>query len=392
MSPVPDPILVKSKPDRLSEPKTRNVDGLQSWQRDLAGAVRTAQELLTRLNLTAEDMERTDFAQAERQAGQTLSQSERQTGQISRLAAYDRQAAVQQGPVPDFPVLDFPVLVPDSFLKRMQPANPQDPLLLQVWPSSAEQIQAPGFVADAVGDLAARRAPGMIHKYHGRALLVAAGACAVHCLYCFRREYPYDHDPRTLEEWRPALQEIAADASISEVILSGGDPLMLNDVRLHTLCSQLDQIPHIERIRLHSRMPIVLPSRVTTELLNLPRRMRSQMIMVVHANHPQEIAADCQLALQKMVKNGIPVLNQAVLLRNINDDADVLEELCRRLINVGVIPYYLHQLDRVVGVSHFEVPHDTGRNLIEQLTARLPGYAVPKYVQEFPGQSSKTAL
>ena len=388
MSPVPDPILVKSQPDRLSEPKTRDAAGLQSWQRDLAGAVRTAQDLLTRLHLTPKDMTRTDFAQANQQARQTNSQF----GQIGPLSEPNGSAAVQHNAAPDFPAPDFPVLVPDSFLKRMQPANPQDPLLLQVWPSSAEQIQVAGFVADAVGDLAARRAPGLIHKYHGRALMVAAGACAVHCRYCFRREYPYHNDPHTLEEWRPALQAIANDASISEVILSGGDPLMLNDARLHTLCLQLDQIPHVERIRFHSRMPIVLPSRVTTELLNLPSRLRSQVMMVVHANHPQEIEADCKQALQKLVQNGIPVLNQTVLLKNINDRVDVLEELCRRLVNLGVMPYYLHQLDRVAGAAHFEVPHDTGRNLIQQLTARLPGYAVPRYVQELAGKSSKTAL
>ena len=360
MSTVPHVILVKTSPASVSTQKSGTENASSSWQRDLAAAIRTSEELFRRLQLSIDELEHNQHPQSH--------------GDGTALHS------------------NFPVLVPDSFIRRMTPGNWNDPLLLQVLPSAAEFQPLPGFVSDAVGDLAARRAPGLIHKYRGRVLLVAAGACAVHCRYCFRREYPYQNDPHRLDEWQPAMDAIAQDQSVREVILSGGDPLMLNDARLATICYQLDQISHVERIRIHSRMPIVLPSRVTADLLALPLSLRSQVIMVVHANHPNEIAGDCSDALQKMTRAGMPVLNQAVLLKRINDDVDTLEQLCRRLINLGVMPYYLHQLDRVQGTAHFEVATDLGQQLIDQLTTRLPGYAVPRYVREVPGAPSKTPI
>lgn len=360
MSTVPGTITVKSAVHGVS-PVNPAPDGpLQSWQRDLAGAVRCRTELLQRLRLDPRDLSSPDSP---------------------GLPSADSE-----------PESSFPLLVPLSYLNRMRPGDPQDPLLRQVWPTSDENQHVPGFVADAVGDLAARSAPGLLHKYQGRALLIAAGACAIHCRYCFRREYPYQHDPKRLDEWTPALETIAADTSIHEVILSGGDPLMLSDARLSTLCQLLDRIPHVERIRIHSRMPVVLPSRVTPELLGLSRSLRAQLILVIHANHPQEISEDCLSALRQLVRSGLPVLNQAVLLKGINDDVRVLAELCRRLVNMGVMPYYLHQLDRVHGTAHFEVPASRGREIIEQLTALLPGYAVPRYVREVAGADSKTPV
>ena len=286
----------------------------------------------------------------------------------------------------------FPVLVPENFLSRMQSGDRCDPLLRQVLALDAESVAVAGFVSDAVGDLAARRTQGVLQKYEGRVLLIAASACVVHCRYCFRRDYPYESEPRRLEDWQPALKEIAEYPSISEVIFSGGDPWMLSDQRLLTLCKQIDAIPHIERIRFHTRLPIVLPSRVTAELLHLLSDMRAQSIVVVHANHANEIVGDCESALRTLVKSGVPVLNQSVLLAGVNDSLEALESLSRKLINIGVMPYYLHQLDQVNGTAHFRVAESKGKELIRELAARLPGYAVPRYVQEIPGESGKSPI
>ena len=286
----------------------------------------------------------------------------------------------------------FPVLVPRSFLARMEVGNPQDPLLRQVLPVGEENVSVPGFVVDAVDDQAAKLAPGLLQKYRGRVLLMAAGSCAVNCRYCFRRHYPYSEEPRRLDDWEPAIQAIEQDQSVHEVILSGGDPLMLTDDRLAALVGRLEGIEHLTRLRIHSRLPIVLPDRVNPELIELLRGCRLQPIMVVHANHPHEIVGDCAEALRTLVRSGIPTLNQAVLLRGVNDQVEPLAELCERMIDLGVIPYYLHQLDRVAGTAHFEVPEATGLELIAKLRARLPGYAVPQFVQEIAGESSKTPV
>jgi EF-P beta-lysylation protein EpmB len=274
----------------------------------------------------------------------------------------------------------------------MRPGDPHDPLLRQVLPLGDELLDAPGYSVDAVGDAAARIAPGLLHKYRGRALLIATGACAVHCRYCFRRSYAYGEEPRRLEEWEPAFTAIAADASLHEIILSGGDPLMLTDARLAAMIERLEAIPHLRRLRIHSRLPIVLPDRMMPGLTGLLCATRLTPIMVVHANHPREIQGDCADALRTLVRAGIPTLNQAVLLRGVNDDVDALAALCERLIDLGVMPYYLHQLDRVRGAAHFEVPEETGRALVAELRRRLPGYAVPRYVREVPGADHKLCI
>lgn len=358
MLPVPHPIPI----DSAFEPSS-GVSAVGSWQRELAGAIRSAEELLLRLEL-AQPQEPLETA-------------------FSRLGIPERNA--------DF-LRRFPVLVPENFLRRMQPGNTSDPLLRQILPLTAEAEVVEGFVSDAVGDLAARRNDGVIQKYEGRVLLIATSACAVHCRYCFRRDYPYEAEPRRLDDWQPAISEIASDTSITEVIFSGGDPWMLSDQRLQALCSSIDAIPHIERIRFHTRLPIVLPSRVTKELLNLLRDLRSQTIVVVHANHANEIIGDCETALRTIVRAGVPVLNQSVLLTGVNDSVDALESLSRRLVNIGVMPYYLHQLDQVSGTAHFKVAKSRGLELLEELSTRLPGYAVPRYVQEIPGQTGKTPI
>lgn len=289
---------------------------------------------------------------------------------------------------------DFPVMVPRSYLARMQPGDWSDPLLRQVLTVEDENRSVPGFEVDAVGDQASRIAPGVIHKYRGRVLLIATGACAVHCRYCFRRHYPYGDEPRRLDDWQPALAVIAADSTIREVILSGGDPLMLTDSRLEELIGRIAEIPHIRRLRVHTRLPIVLPDRVTDRLIALfqPADFDLQPWLVVHANHANEIADDCETALQQLVKSGIPVLNQAVLLRGVNDSAEAIEMLCERLIDVGVQPYYLHLLDRVAGTAHFEVPEAEAKAIVDEVRRRLPGYAIPTLVREIEGEPSKTPI
>ncbi|HET6880480.1 MAG TPA: EF-P beta-lysylation protein EpmB [Pirellulales bacterium] len=287
---------------------------------------------------------------------------------------------------------DFPLFAPRGFVSRMRPGDPLDPLLLQVLPLSDELSEAPHFVADPVGDRQAETAPGLLHKYYGRVLLVTTGACAVHCRYCFRRHFPYSDGPHSLTAWQPALDQIAADPTIEEVILSGGDPLTLVDAWLAQLVGQIGEIPHVRRLRIHTRLPIVLPERVCPELLDWLCGTRLTPIVVVHANHPAELCSEVAAALSQLADRGVVLLNQAVLLRRINDNADVLVELCRRLVELRVMPYYLHQLDRVRGAAHFEVPESAGREITAELRRRLPGYAVPRYVRETPGAAYKEPI
>jgi EF-P beta-lysylation protein EpmB len=285
---------------------------------------------------------------------------------------------------------DFPLRVPRGFAARMRKGDPQDPLFLQVWPGAAEGVDTPGFVIDAVGDLHRVRSEGLIHKYHGRVLLVATGACAVHCRYCFRRHFPYSEQLAAREHWQAALAEIASDPSIHEVILSGGDPLSLSDDKLSELVDALDGIAHVRRLRLHTRQPIVLPERIDERLLGWLDRTRLQTVFVLHANHAAELDRSVQTALQPLRERGITLLNQSVLLRGVNDDAAVLASLSERLLEYGVLPYYLHLLDRVQGAAHFEVDAASAGALMRMLSSRLPGFLVPRLVREIAGQDAKT--
>jgi EF-P beta-lysylation protein EpmB len=290
------------------------------------------------------------------------------------------------------PTTCFPVFAPWPYIGRMTKGDPADPLLRQVLPLAEELDERPGFAADAVGDTAALVSPGLLQKYKGRALLITTGACAIHCRYCFRREYPYSESPKAAADWQPALDRLAADSTIDEVILSGGDPLTLVDRQLAELADRIARIDHVRRLRIHTRLPIVIPQRVTAELLDWLSGTRLTPIMVVHANHPQEIDEATAAALSRLVDAGIPVLNQSVLLRGVNDNAEALIGLSRRLVDLRVMPYYLHQLDRVRGAAHFEVPLSRGLELVAALRQELPGYAVPRYVQEVAGESSKRIL
>lgn len=286
----------------------------------------------------------------------------------------------------------FPLRVPRGFIARMRPGDPHDPLLRQVLPVLDEERLVPGFGVDAVGDTAARSGHGVIQKYNGRALLIATGSCAVNCRYCFRRHYPYAEDSAAAAGWREAVALIAADPSVHEVILSGGDPLSLADHKLAELTEAMRGIPHIRRLRIHSRLPIVLPERVDTGLLAWLRGLPWPLAVVVHANHANEFDASVDAAMAALRDAGATLLNQAVLLRGVNDSVEALADLCERGHEAGVLPYYLHQLDRVAGAAHFEVSDATALALHATLAARLPGYLVPKLVREIAGQPGKTPL
>ncbi len=257
-----------------------------------------------------------------------------------------------------------------------------DPLLRQVLPVDAEQQVVPGFSLDAVGDGAAKKADGVIQKYRGRALLVATGSCAVNCRYCFRRHFPYADETAARDGWAGAVASIAADPTIDEVILSGGDPLSLATPKLAELTAQLASIPHIRRLRIHSRLPVVLPERVDAALLQWLSALPWPVAFVIHANHANEFDASVDAALAALRGAGVQLLNKAVLLRGVNDSVEALAALSTRSFAAGVLPYYLHQLDRVEGVAHFEVPDDEARALHAALAARLSGYLVPKLVRE----------
>jgi EF-P beta-lysylation protein EpmB len=286
----------------------------------------------------------------------------------------------------------FALRVPRGFVARMRPGDPQDPLLLQVLPQLAELEQVPGFSADAVGDLAAREAQGVLHKYHGRALLIASGSCAVNCRYCFRRHFPYGEEIAAAGQWRQALAHLQADRSISELILSGGDPLALATAKLEELARGLAALPHVTRLRIHTRLPVVLPERIDAPFLAWLEALPLQKVVVLHANHANEFDAGVDAACAALRRAGATLLNQSVLLRGINDGLEALTALSERLFAAGVLPYYLHQLDRVQGAAHFEVDDARALALVEAMRGRLPGYLVPRLVREVAGDASKRPL
>ncbi len=286
----------------------------------------------------------------------------------------------------------FALRVPRGFVARMRPGDPDDPLLRQVLPLAAELAPQPGFAVDAVGDLAARSAHGVLQKYAGRALLIATGSCAVNCRYCFRRHFPYAEETAAAGRWREAVAAIAADPGLDEVILSGGDPLSLSDTKLTELTAALRAIPHVRRLRLHTRLPVVLPERVDAGLLAWLDALPLQKVVVLHANHANEFDERVDAACAALRARGCTLLNQAVLLRGVNDEADTLAALSERAFAAGVLPYYLHQLDRVLGAAHFEVADTAALALVEALRQRLPGYLVPRLVREIAGEKSKTPL
>jgi len=286
----------------------------------------------------------------------------------------------------------FPLRVPRGFVQRMRKGDSRDPLLLQVLPVQQEAQTATGFVSDPLDELDSMVAPGLLHKYQGRALLTATGACAIHCRYCFRRHFPYTDANPLADQWQQSVDYVAQHSDITELILSGGDPLTLTDARLYSLTDQLAGIGHLRTLRIHSRLPVVLPERIDTGLLSWLESQQLKVVMVVHCNHANEIDADVSAAMQRLGQAGVTLLNQSVLLRDINDDIATLVKLSKQLFSVGVLPYYLHQLDKVQGAIHFEVDDATARQLIDGVSASLPGYLVPRLVREVPDMPGKTLL
>ena len=314
-----------------------------------------------------------------------LADAVRDPGELCRLLAIDLPLADEARRS----AAGFPLLVPRAFVARMRKGDRHDPLLLQVLPVAAERQVAAGFSADPLAEAAALAAPGLVQKYAGRALVLATGACAINCRYCFRRDFPYAESGATRAGVEAAVDAVAADPTIHEVILSGGDPLLLDDERLGRLVERIEAIPHVRRLRIHSRLPIVLPTRVTESLTAILAATRLATVMVVHANHPAELDAAVAAALARLAAARVILLNQAVLLAGVNDSVAVLATLSERLVEIGVLPYYLHLLDRVQGTAHFEVSEDAAKCLHEALRARLPGYAVPRLAREVPGEPAK---
>lgn len=332
-------------------PQSPHVEKKPGWQQALANAVSDPAELLAMLGLSG------------------------------RLQAMD----------PD-KIRQFPLRVPRSYVGKMRHGDVNDPLLRQVFPLIDEAMDAAGYVTDPVGDHLAVTSAGMLQKYHGRALLLTTGACAVHCRYCFRRHFPYGDSNPLASQWPQTLARLRADPSISEVILSGGDPLSLRDDKLAALVADLDAVPQLKRLRIHTRLPVVLPERIGDDLLAWIRHSRLDIVMVIHANHANELDETTAGVLASLRIAGCQLLNQAVLLRGVNDSVDAQVALNERLFEQGVLPYYLHLLDRVAGARHFEVTDEIGVGIVEQLRSRLPGYLVPKLVREQAGEGSKTPV
>jgi len=331
--------------------KNRNVP-IFGWRRELAEAITDPRELLAALGLPS------SLAEPAERASRT-----------------------------------FSLRVTRSFLSRMRHGDPDDPLLRQVLPVGEELLESPGFVADPLQENSARRASQLLHKYQGRALIVTTEACAIHCRYCFRREFPYSSGAdESGGRWGGALAVIAGDPSIEEVILSGGDPLSLSDARLTQLTDAIAAIPHVRRIRVHTRQPIVLPSRVDAGLLAWLKSIRLPVVMVLHVNHPNEIDEDVRDTCSALRSAGVTLLNQSVLLRGVNDAVETLHQLSCALGDAGVMPYYLHLPDRVRGTAHFDVDEGEARGLVAALAARLSGYLVPRLVREIPGAVSKVPV
>lgn len=287
---------------------------------------------------------------------------------------------------------DFPVRVPREFVARMEKGNLNDPLLKQILPVIDENLDFPGFSNDPVGDINALTETGVIHKYNGRALFISHGSCAINCRYCFRRNFPYSDFQLSTQKLKKALKYIENHQDITEVILSGGDPLLLSDEKLFSLLHQLEQIKHLKRIRIHSRIPIVLPQRITTEFCNQLTSFNKMSVLIVHTNHTNELNSPVKLACNRLKQIGITLFNQSVLLKGINDNEQQLCALNEKLFSFGIIPYYLHLLDKATGTGHFEVDQDTAIKLMNQIKKQLSGYLVPKLVREQAGAKNKIVI
>lgn len=286
----------------------------------------------------------------------------------------------------------FPINIPRRIVDKMKKRTLDDPLFRQFVPLQLETKKTPGFVTDPVQDCSFQKTGRLLQKYEGRVLIIATGSCAMNCRFCFRQNYPYEEISTSLMSYDEELSYISSRADIDEVILSGGDPLSNSNRQLEMLLSAVNAIPHVQRIRFHTRFPIGIPERLDDGFIDLLKKSRCQIIFVLHINHPNELDHDIIMALQKVKSAGAVLLSQTVLLQGVNDSATTLCELYKKLGNFGVTSYYLHQLDPIQGAQHFEVSKEIGLKIIEELQSKLPGYLVPKYVQEIPGKPSKTTL
>lgn len=332
-------------------PQSPPIEAKQSWQTALANAVSDADVLLAQLGLSEE------------------------------LKAIDKNKIRQ-----------FPLRVPQSYINKMRYGDKHDPLLRQVFPLIDEGFEVAGYDSDPVGDQLAVSSPGILQKYQGRALLVTTGACAIHCRYCFRRHFPYADSNPLARQWTRTIEQLRNDSSINEVILSGGDPLSLSDIKLAKLVAELETLPHLKRLRIHTRLPVVLPERIDARLLDWIASCKLKVVMVIHANHANEIDSEAASALAQLEKAGCQLLNQAVLLKGVNDSEQALVSLSERLSDVNVMPYYLHLLDKVAGAQHFDVDEGRAVELMESIRTQLPGYLVPRLVREIQGEASKTVI
>jgi EF-P beta-lysylation protein EpmB len=323
----------------------------QDWQQILASAIRSPEQLFAALRLPATELS------ARQQAAST-----------------------------------FPLLVPEPYLRKMEPGNPDDPLLRQVMPDAAELVAMPGYVTDPLGEQQANVTPGIVHKYNGRLLLLAATGCAVNCRYCFRRHFDYTDNRLSRRQWQTALDYVRDDPSISEVILSGGDPLMLKDDALDELLEAIGHISHVRRLRIHTRLPVVIPQRLTDHLIQQLSASHLSISLVLHINHPNELDALFRQYIQPLRQAGITLLNQSVLLNGVNNRVDTLVNLSQSLFDAGILPYYLHLLDPVTGTHHFDNPEQEALVLYRQLHQRLPGYLLPKLVREEAGKAGKSLI
>ncbi|HCW89498.1 MAG TPA: EF-P beta-lysylation protein EpmB [Marinobacter sp.] len=333
--------------------EARNTDTPgESWQQLLAGSVTTPEALLRRVSLDPQQW------LAGARAGHAL----------------------------------FPIRVPDPYIARIRPGDPADPLLLQVLPLASETDNRTGYRADPLEESGSMLQKGLIRKYRSRALLMVTGQCAINCRYCFRRHFPYQDNRLSPRERRQVLDTLAASPEINEVIFSGGDPLVAGDGLLSEWADALAELPNIRRLRIHTRLPVVIPQRITDELLGWLNRNPLQKIVVLHINHPAELDDPTREAMQRLSSAGVTLLNQSVILRDINDSADTLEALSESLFAAGILPYYLHAFDPVAGAHHYDVSDDRARELVRELNTRLPGFLVPRLVREVPGRGSKTLL
>lgn len=334
-----------------TEPASQPINIYSDWKAELSNCISSIDELLHQLGLKAEDLNTTE------------------------------QAASQ-----------FPIKVPQSFVKLMEYGNPKDPLLKQVLPITSELQIDSNFSTDPVSEASFNPVPGIVHKYRNRVLMIISPSCAINCRYCFRRHFPYEDNRQSKQQWLKALDYLKTKPEINEVIYSGGDPLAANDNFLSWLTGEIESIQHIKRLRIHTRLPVVIPSRIDDSLLNWLSNTRLKPTVVLHINHANEIDTALSQGVNQLKQAGILVLNQSVLLKGINDNSNQLIYLSEKLFDAGIMPYYLHMLDPVQGASHFDVPEAQAVEIFNQIQSELPGFLVPKLVQERAGESSKSLI